>query len=168
MLRPAASMTKPPFPSGAKDGIVVRLLHAGTKEMLATRLSDSDAEKQAFPPWAVDDGEDRNGMVTVGAEGDKHLRVTLLGKFVKGAVATKVVIEALYEIDLESPDLEPTGDTVYDRIPNAFRRVFAQLVLDELFPYLREAIQRASSAVLPTEPILLSPPGGAMQLTLDD
>lgn len=161
-------MTEPPFPTGEKAGIVVRLLHAGTREMLAVRLPDADAEQKTFPQWAVDDGEERNGMVTVGAEGERHLRVTLLGKFIKGAVATRVVIEAVYEVDLESPDLESAGDTAYDRVPDRYRRTFAQLVIEELFPYLREAIQRASSAVLPVDPIILSPPGGATQLSLDD
>lgn len=157
------SMSEDAFPEGLTAGIVVRLLHAATREMLTARISESDYEAQRYPEWVVSDNHERNGRVTVGADDESHLRMTLRAAFTQERVAVKVVIEGLYEVDSRSEALMP-GDVMYDRVPTRYRQVLAELAVDELYPYLREAVHRASAIVYPIHPILLEPPGGAVHI----
>ncbi|CAH0302244.1 hypothetical protein [Rhodococcoides fascians] len=156
-------MTETPFSADNANGVAVRLLHAATKEMLTVRVSESDFASKTFPSWASGEDDERNGMVTVGADDDRHLRTTLGAAFTKDRVAVRVVIEGLYEVDENSSALTE-GDRMYDRLPDYYRQALAQLALDELYPYLREAVQRASSIVYPIQPILLQPPGGSVRI----
>lgn len=160
-------MTETPFPDDPPDGLVVRLLHAATRETLAARISEADFESGTYPSWVAEDEDERSGLVTVGAEDSRHLRMTLRAKFIKERVAVKVVIEGLYEVDVRSSVLVD-GDQMYDRVPAAYRQTLAQVAVEELFPYLREAVHSASASVLPINPILLQPPGGATEIPLLD
>jgi hypothetical protein len=119
--------------------VTVRLVHVGIRESSAKRFfddeqlpgwSDQDAVGEvSFQKW-TDDETSYMVMITTKIQGEQH--------------AVKATIAALYEIAGEAAP--QTTDEAHD---------FVASRLDELMPFMRQAVFTASGQVWPIRPIML-------------
>ncbi|AZG43590.1 hypothetical protein [Gordonia insulae] len=135
------------------DALQVQLIHVDLQRMLCERLDDGD---DPLPTWMTQTTES-NGVVSVESFDDEsHVACSLSVSMQKDLVCVNVKLVGLYQINPESSVLT-SGDTLFERIPEDYQRGLARQGLEDLYPFVRQAVHEASVRVRPIAGILLTP-----------
>lgn len=124
--------------------IELQLIHVGTTEALAVRL----LEGASMPEWFTDESD--NGTLNVRQWRDNHIMIDLTANCVGQEHAVRVTVSGLYA----------TAEHDYFDQPEDEQDALAREKMDELMPFLRQAVYNASSQVWPIKPILIDARAG--------
>ncbi len=117
-----------------------KLLHVGTTELHAMRLLPG----QRHPTWPTDDAGEGNVRVIRWSD-DQHAMMLMSLSMQREEHAVRVIIGALYEF--------PEGATFPRTLED--QELFCREHVEEVTPFLRQAIYNVSSQVWPVNPIML-------------